>query len=99
MAFSPPNSQRRIIDHAKYHIDSKKSQGVNSIPYDYGKVYIGETGWLVQTKLKEHNTYIIYGWIKKSALTKHSNVSKHHICLESEKVIVNMDHYTKRQVR
>jgi predicted GIY-YIG superfamily endonuclease len=41
---------------------------VYSIPCDCGKVYIGETGRSVQTRLKEHNADIIHGRTKKSTL-------------------------------
>ena len=49
--------------------------------------------------MKEHNTYITHEQIKSSALAEHSTTSKHHILMEDAKVIVNFDHYTRRQVR
>jgi hypothetical protein len=50
--FSPPNTLRTMLDYAKYRIDPKKSKGVHSIPCDCGKVYIGEIGHSIHTRLK-----------------------------------------------
>lgn len=99
VAFSPPNSLRRILDHAKDQIDPKKNKGVYSIPWSCNKIYIGKTGQSIQTRLKEHGADIIQKHSKKYALAEHSNITNHHICLEDANVIINMDHYTKRRVK
>ena len=99
VAFSAFNTLRGILDHAKDQVEPKKNKGVYSIPCGCGKVYIGETGCFVLTRLKEHNTDFTHGWIKRSALAEHSTTSKHHILLEYAKVITSIDHYTRRRVR
>ncbi len=61
VAFSPTNTLRKLLDHAKDPLDPKKGKGVYSIPCDCGKVYIGETGRSVYIRLKEHTADIIHG--------------------------------------
>ena len=90
---------RGILDHAKDQADPKNNKGVYSIPCGCGKVYIGEIGHSILTRLKENNADIIHGRIKNSALAEHSITSKHHILMEDAKVITNIDHYTRRRVR
>ena len=99
VAFSPPNTLKGMLDHAKDQTDPRKNKGVYSIPCDCGKVYIGETGRSIQTRLKEHNADITHNRAKQSALAEHSVASKHHISLENAKVIINIEHYTMRRIR
>ena len=44
VSFSPPNSLRTMLDHAKDSINPSLHRGVYSIPCTCGKQYIGETG-------------------------------------------------------
>ena len=44
VSFSPPNSLRTMLDHAKDSINPNLHRGVYSIPCTCGKQYIGETG-------------------------------------------------------
>ena len=54
VSFSPPNSLRTMLDHAKDSINPSLHRGVYSIPCTCGKQYIGETGRSFQIILKEH---------------------------------------------
>ena len=52
VSFSTFNTLCGILDHAKDQADPKKNKGVYSIPCGCDKVYIGETGRSVLTRLK-----------------------------------------------
>ena len=52
VSFSPLNMLCGILDHAKDQGDPKRSKGVYSISCGYDKVYIGEIGRSVLTRLK-----------------------------------------------
>ena len=98
VSFSPPNSLGRMLDHAKDKIYPKINKGVYLIPCDCGKVYIRETGFFAHTRIKEHSSNIIHERTKKSTLVEHSTSSKHYIYMEKTRVIVIIDHYSKRRV-
>jgi len=49
-----------MLDYAKYIIHSKLHKGVYAIPCSYGKVYIGEMGRSMKTRLKENNMEIYH---------------------------------------
>ena len=95
VCFSPPNSRRNMLDFSEDPIEPKIIQGVYAIPFSCGKIYIGEIGCSMKTRLKEHNTNIHHGRIKQSSITEHSHASKHQICLEDSKVVEKILHYYK----
>ena len=97
VCFSPPNSIRNMLYFSKDAIEPKHHQGVYAIPCSIGKVYIGELGHSIKTRLKEYNTYIHHGRIKKSSITEHT--SNHEICLEDSKVLPKIPHYYKWKIR
>ena len=92
VCFSPPNSIRNMLYFSKDPTEPKLIQGVYAIPCSCEKVYIGETGRSMKTRLKEHNIDIHHGRIKKSAITEQSHASKHQICWEDLKVLEKISH-------
>ena len=57
--------------------DSRSQAGVYRIPCSCGKVYIGETGRDLTTRLKEHKAHGRKGEYDKSAIVKHSTDLDH----------------------
>ena len=98
VSFSPPNSLRTMLDHAKDSINPSLHRGVYSIPCTCGKQYIGETGRSFQIRLKEHIADIKHNRVKKSALAEHYHHTGHHLCIEDTKFIAKIDHYEKRKI-
>ena len=64
-----------------------------------GRIYIGETGRSLKTRLKEHAADIKNDRSRTSALAEHSSKTKHHMCLEDARVIARKDNYHKRKIR
>ena len=64
-----------------------------------GLNYIGETGWSLKVRLKEHGADICNQRVCTSALAEHSEKSKHHICLEDSSLLAKENHYFKRRFR
>ena len=64
--------------HKDKHPNHKKA-GVYKISCECGKVYIGETGWNLETRLKEHRTSFGLSDWDKSAIVKHAQQHEHTI--------------------
>ena len=97
--FSPPKSLKVLLEKTKDPMDSKLKNGVYSIPYSYGKLYIGETGLSIKVRLKEHYLGILQNIIKISAVVEHFIKSNHYICIENAKIIATEEHYNNRRIR
>eukprot|EP00057_Strongylocentrotus_purpuratus_P003565 XP_003726908.1 PREDICTED: uncharacterized protein LOC100891345 [Strongylocentrotus purpuratus] len=61
-----------LYSHKDKHPNHKKA-GVYKIPCECGKVYIGETGRNLETRLKEHRTSFRLSDWDKSAIVKHAH--------------------------
>lgn len=83
----------------KDSIDQQQLKGVYKIDCSCGKSYIGETWHSLKTRLKEHGVDIKNGRSRTSKLAEHPSKTKHHVCLESAKIITREDHYQKRKIR
>ena len=86
---------RTIKDKADEH----QHKGVYRVTCSCGLNYIGETGWSLKDRLKEHGDNICNQRICTSALAEHSENSKHHICLEETSMLAKENHYFKRRFR
>ena len=95
VTFSPPNSLSNMLDSTKDLFEKKLLQGVYTIPCSCDKVYIGETGRSIKTRLKEHGVDIHHCRIKNSSVAKHSCDTKHHIRLEKAEVLATIPHHFK----
>ena len=80
-------------------MDSKQQKGVYEITCSCNNVYIGETGWSLQTHLKEHSANIVHNLIKKSALDEHSHNTSHQIYMDKASKVAREEHYFKIRVR
>ena len=65
----------------------KLSNVVYQVPCTCGKIYIGETVWRLDTRLKKHKDACICGQLDKSAIAEHAWSEYHPILWESTKVI------------
>jgi hypothetical protein len=54
-------------------------QGVYSIPCEYGRSYIGQTGRSLAMRLREHSHNLKEGLLEKSKLTQHAYEEGHRI--------------------
>ena len=72
--------------------------GVYKIPCECGKYYIGETGRIFNTRIKEHKACHRLGDGDKSAIVKHAQ-EQHKINWEDSSLITSIPHWHTRRVR
>jgi len=56
---------------------TKQDGVVHKIPCECGKVYIGETGKVMQERIKEHDRHIRLTRTQTSAVSEHANETGH----------------------
>ena len=94
----PTSSTSALHIHKDRHPHHKKA-GVYRIPCECSKVYIGETGRNLETRLKEHKTsYRLSDW-DKSAIVKHAQQHEHVIQWDNSKLITTINHWNTRRIR
>ncbi|CAK9810876.1 hypothetical protein ANTPLA_LOCUS6713 [Anthophora plagiata] len=96
--FTPHTKISQILTTPKDPYPRLASSGVYKIPCTCGKVYIGETGRSVTTRLKEHERCTRLGYIQ-SAVAEHQLTTGHKICFEKTKVIAKCKSYFPRKYR
>ena len=79
--------------------DPHRRPGVYKIPCQCGKVYIGETGRDLPTRIKEHRAHGRKGEYEKSAIIKHSHTEDHIINWEEAHLIASIDQWHPRRIR
>ena len=79
--------------------DPHRRPGVYKIPCQCGKVYIGETGRDLPTRIKEHRAHGRKGEYEKSAIIKHSHAEDHIINWEEAHLIASIDKWHPRRIR
>jgi hypothetical protein len=67
----PPRKLSSFLRPVKDHL-ALKTPGVYSIPCECGKMYIGQTGRSIETRVKEHQRHIRLAHPEKSAVAEHS---------------------------
>eukprot|EP00057_Strongylocentrotus_purpuratus_P011495 XP_011665969.1 PREDICTED: uncharacterized protein LOC105439090 [Strongylocentrotus purpuratus] len=87
-----------LHSHKDKHPNHKKA-GVYKIPCECGKVYIGETGRNLETRLKEHRTSFRLSDFDKSAMVKHAQQHEHTIKWDNSHLIYIMKHWHTRRIR
>ncbi|XP_032686437.1 uncharacterized protein LOC116851269 [Odontomachus brunneus] len=66
--FKPHRKISQLLPNLKDHKSFLETSGVYKIPCSCGKVYIGETGRKISTRIKEYQRYTKYGHFAQSAL-------------------------------
>ncbi len=74
-------------------------KGVYLIPCSCRTPYIGQTGWSINQRSQEHAIDLRHCRNFSSALAKHVENTKHHICLEDSQVLARIDHLHHRKLR
>jgi hypothetical protein len=64
-----------------------RTPGIYWISCEGGRVYMGQSGWSIQTWIKEHNTHIRLAHPDKSAVAEHSINHNHIIKLLDTKLL------------
>jgi hypothetical protein len=76
-----------------------KTPGVYKIPCECGKVYIGQTGRSIGTRLKEHQRNIRLEYPDKSAVADHSINQEHRIQFNNTSILSTQTRYMDRIIR
>ncbi|XP_018401736.1 PREDICTED: uncharacterized protein LOC108778909 [Cyphomyrmex costatus] len=95
--FKPPRKIDQILRNPKDQRPPLSSAGVYKIPCSCGKVYIGETGRTVNTRMKEHQRDVWLKHITQSALTEHSIETGHRILFDKTVTIAATTSYFPRK--
>ena len=72
---------------------------VYCIPCKCGKVYVGETGHNLPTRLKEHQAHGRRGDFNKSAIVKHSQITDHQVDWEAAEIFAPIQAWHPRRIR
>jgi predicted GIY-YIG superfamily endonuclease len=76
-----------------------KITGVYSVLCECGKVYIGETGHTIETRIKEHRRHYRLGQLEKSAVAEHSILENHCIHWEEAGMLCKTHGYWDRIIK
>ena len=74
-------------------------KGVYIIPCSFGTPYIGDTGFSINQRIREHAADIKHDRTRSFALAEHVDKYKHHICIEEAQVVAKVSHFHHRKLR
>jgi hypothetical protein len=76
-----------------------RTPGVYSISCECGQVYIGQTGWSIKTRIKEHHRHIQLGHPDKSAVAEHRLNHDHLIKFQDTQILFTISGYVDQLIR
>ena len=79
--------------------DPSNRAWVYRMPCECGKVYIGETGRNLPTRLKEHRAHSRRGDFEKLSIVKHSHIKDHQIDWQAAQLITPINSWHTRRMR
>jgi hypothetical protein len=82
----PPQKLSSFLHRVKDHL-ALKMPNVYSIPCVCRKVYIRQTEWSIETRVKEYHLHISLEHPEKSAIAEHSINLGHHIQLRNNSIL------------
>jgi hypothetical protein len=88
----PPKKIYNFLWPVKYLL-GVRTLGIYRISCECGKVYIGQTGRSVDTRLKQHKWHIRLEHSNKSAMAEHSIKFEHHIQFHNTSILATKSHY------
>src|SRR5436190_15829359 len=97
--FKPQRKIAQLLPNPKDQRPHLETPGVYKIPCVCGKVYIGETGRKISTRIKEHQRYTKYGHFTQSALAEHWKETGHSIQYDKATVLALSQGYFPRKYR
>ncbi|XP_018309177.1 uncharacterized protein [Mycetomoellerius zeteki] len=95
--FKPPKKIGQILKNPKDQRPPLSSAGVYKIPCSCGQVYIGETGRMVNLRIKEHQRDVRLKHATQSALSEHNIETGHQIQFNKTTTIANITSYFPRK--
>ena len=98
ISFSPYVKIRHMLRQVK-DIIPLQSSGIYQIPCVCGKVYIGQTGTTVSTRLSEHQRWIRLNQPGKLSVAEHALEDFHQIKFEDTKIIARPARLNNRLIR
>ncbi|XP_071801298.1 uncharacterized protein [Asterias amurensis] len=96
---SAPKKLHGSLQSHKDKKDPSARAGVYRIPCECGKVYVGETGRNLPTRLKEHRAHGRRGDFDKSAIVKHSHIADHRVNWDAAEIIAPIQAWHPRRIR
>jgi predicted GIY-YIG superfamily endonuclease len=94
----PTTKLRQLLVNPKDPV-GLKTPGVYSVPCECGKMYIGETGRTIETRMKEHLRHFRLGQLEKSAVAEHSILENHCIHWEEAGILCRSHGYWDRIIK
>ncbi|XP_018355601.1 PREDICTED: uncharacterized protein LOC108756357 [Trachymyrmex septentrionalis] len=97
--FKPPKKIGQILRNPKDQRPPLSSAGVYKILCFCGQVYVGETGRMVNLRIKEHQCDVRLKHVTQSALSEHNIETGHQILFDKTTTIVNITSYFPKKYR
>ncbi|XP_011858603.1 PREDICTED: uncharacterized protein LOC105556141 [Vollenhovia emeryi] len=97
--FKPHNKLSQMLPNPKDRRPHLAAPGVYKIPCACGKVYIGETGRKISTRIKEHQRCTKYGYFSQSALAEHKIETGHAVQFDKATMLAPSHSYFARKHR
>ncbi|XP_022110020.1 uncharacterized protein LOC110989744 [Acanthaster planci] len=88
-----PLQLHNLLTSHKDRQDPQRRPGVYRIPCQCGKVYIGETGKDLPTRINKHKARGRKGELDESSIIKHSHTEDHHINWNQAELITSIERW------